>query len=280
MGLALTLDASFVLAQTEDSQVEPQPASGEAPPKTDQAVRKPSYRVHKNKRKKHKAAKTKKSARATAMAKKQGMTVEEVRKFQREHGLKADGILGPKTLSALLKAKAEAVPKENPKILGVRTIPTIPQEYAPDPNPEVNQDQVPSLQGGSKIAFSRYGHLDVVDRGGDPDKRYALMLNGQQILEINSQPSIVGVSKTYEVGMEDAIVITAYNSKNPALCAYRNYVLVIGSGGGKLLDLKSCTRKYSASVNGSSLYIVFPDDEDNRAVGATWRLEGQKLTKL
>ncbi len=116
--------------------------------------------------------------------------------------------------------------------------------------------------------------------GGGADRHYTVSVNGQQVLRADDQPSIIGVSKAYELGNEDAVVITVFNVQDSAVCPYRNFVLVLSGAGGKLLELNSCTREYQARVKGNSLYIMYPDREDDRAVEATWRLEGQTLTKL
>jgi hypothetical protein len=279
--LAVSLDVQPSAAQPGDSdfaqesipteQQIPQDLSSSEQTASEQAAK--TTKTKKRRKKTKKSSKKAKKGRQARGKMQDGMTVEQIVAFQLAHGLKADGIIGPETRTALEAEKASQ------QVIGTQSKPYIP-EIPLDPNPEVNQDETPTLNGGSKIVFSRYGHLDVTESGEGSEKRYALAINGQPLLTVEGQPSIIGISRAYDMGMQDAIVLTAYNLRNAALCPYRNYILVLGEKGRRMFEIGNCTREYQAQVNNGSLYVTFFDREDNRAVGAIWRLEGETLTQL
>ncbi len=197
-------------------------------------------------------------------------TKTAIKNFQRDKSLKASGALDNKTRLALEEADNIILPrKESGAAL-------------PAPNPadmQPAQDFEAPLKGGSKVVSSRYASLDVAETGQGADKRYAVNLNGQPILLAEGQPSVVGISTTYNLGEEDAVIFTTF-SPNEDGCTYKNRVLAMKGGEHKLLDIDNCTRNYQAFVDRGSLYIVFPERDDNRPVGATWRLEGISLNRL
>jgi len=197
-------------------------------------------------------------------------TKAAIKHFQRDKSLKASGALDNKTRLALENADNIILPR---KESGMQPPATNPVDM------QVGQDFEASLKGGSKVVSSRYASLDVAETGQGADKRYAVNLNGQPLLLAEGQPSIVGVSTTYDLGDEDAVIFTTF-SPNEEGCTYRNRVLAMKAGEQKLLDINNCTRNYQAFVEKGSLYIVFPEKDDNRPVGATWRLEGMTLNKL
>ena len=196
-------------------------------------------------------------------------TKAAIKRFQRDHGLKADGALGKKTIRAIANADHRVIGSHS-RFLTHDSLQT---------SDIVNQDFATSLGGGTKIISSRFARVDVSESGSGSNKRYAVALNGQPILTADGQPSVIGISTTYDLGSEDAVVFTTYSPSN-ANCFYRNHVLALNSAGSKLLDIENCTRDYQAQVNNGSLYISFPEHDDNRAVGSTWRLEGTTLERL
>ncbi len=196
-------------------------------------------------------------------------TKAAIKRFQREHGLKADGALGRKTVRALENADHHAIGSRSSFLTHDNVL----------TSDVVNQDYTTSLSGGTKVISSRFARVDVSESGSGQNKRYTVALNGQPILTADGQPSVIGMSTTYDLGNADAVVFTTY-SPNNANCIYRNHVLALNSGGSKLLDIENCTRDYQAQVNNGSLYITFPEHDDNRAIGATWRVEGTTLERL
>ena len=194
-----------------------------------------------------------------------------IKQFQREHSLKVDGILGPKTNRALEVAD----PSMDKTPAGGMTMRDLP----PPSDLPVNPDYTLPLNGGTKTIPSRYAQLDISENGGGGDRRYNVNLNGQPILIVEGQPSIIGISPTYDLTDEQAIVFTTY-APNDHDCPYKNHVLALNDTGTRMLDIANCTRAYQASVNNGVLYVAFPERDDNRDVGATWRLEGLNLEKL
>ncbi|MDR3424113.1 MAG: peptidoglycan-binding protein [Alphaproteobacteria bacterium] len=193
-----------------------------------------------------------------------------IKRFQREHGLRASGALDKKTSRAIENADHLMIGSHSQLLT---------HESVTSSDEAVNQDYDVSLNGGTKIVNSRFARLDVSESGSGADKRYNVNVNGQPILTADGQPSIIGVSPSYDLGNEDAVVFTTY-SPNDSGCIYRNHVLAMDDKGTKMLDITNCTRDYQARVENGSLYITFPEHDDNRAVGAIWRLEGMNLNRL
>jgi len=190
-----------------------------------------------------------------------------IKAFQRDHGLKADGVAGPKTRRALESADHPTItsrPLTQENIKG--------SEYAA-------QDYQTTLNGGTKTIASRFARVDVSETGLGSDKRYSVNVNGQPVLEAEEQPSVIGISPTYDLGDEDAIIFTTF-SPNSSECIYSTHVLAVNSANANLLDIQNCTRNYEAQIVSGSLYISFPEQDDGRALGATWRLQGMDLEKL
>jgi hypothetical protein len=201
-------------------------------------------------------------------------TKRAIKNFQREHGLKPDGVLGPKTLKALREAdKVVLAPPPSTKL------PFLTHEYVDDTNLDIHQDYAPPLKGGVKTVYSRFAGVNVTEASDGADKRYTVSMNGQPVLMAGNQSTVIGVSKTYDLGDEDAIILTTYNSDSP-VCAYSNFALVLNATGNKLLEIENCTRGYEAEVNNGTLIISFPERDDKRMLGSTWRLEGLTLTRL
>ena len=199
-------------------------------------------------------------------------TKAAIKRFQSEHQLKADGVLNSQTNDALARADAPTVSRQIPPMHQIIISPEVPVG-------ETNSDYVPSLNGGQRSIASRFARVDVTEKGLGTDKIYLVTLNGQPILTASGQRSIIGMSTTYDLGNEDAIVFTTYNAGD-SVCAYRSHVLALNGTNSTLLDVGNCTRAYQAQVNGGSLYITFPERDDNRAVGATWRVEGLTAERL
>ncbi|MFA5041445.1 MAG: peptidoglycan-binding domain-containing protein [Bdellovibrionales bacterium] len=207
-------------------------------------------------------------------------TKSAIRNFQREHGLKADGILGPKTIRALEEAD-KVMPRSSSSYSGAKR-PFMTHEYTDTVADEddIHQDYQPPFRRGVKSVYSRFTGLNITGSPSDGiGQRYSVVLNGQPLLMAGDQSSVIGVSKTYEVGDVDAVILTTYNADS-TLCSYSTYVVVLGPKEGKLLEIENCTRAYEAEVTNGALIISFPERDDNRMLGATWRLEGFSLTRL
>ncbi len=197
-------------------------------------------------------------------------TKAAIKSFQRKKGMKVDGILGSQTRLALEEADRVILPRKSPIVVKENRTPEDMQPH---------QDYEPPLHGGSKVVSSRFARLDVSETGQGADKRYAVNLDGQPILMAEGQPSVVGISTTYDLGEQDAVIFTTFSPTEDG-CIYRNRVLAMNASGHKMFDIDNCTRTYQARVDKGSLFIVFPERDDNRAVGATWRLDGMTLNRL
>ncbi|MDR3449267.1 MAG: peptidoglycan-binding domain-containing protein [Alphaproteobacteria bacterium] len=197
-------------------------------------------------------------------------TKRAIKQFQREHELKADGVLGKKTNAALARAD-----KPQP-VVGQGTFRTHDSIAAAPSDTTVNPDFTPP---GGRGVTTRFGNVDVAESGSGSDKRYDVSVNGQPVLVADGQPTVVGVSQAYMLTNEDAVIFTTY-SPGDGSCMYKNHVLVLGGSGTKMLDIGNCTRAYEASVDEGALYITFPEHDDNRDLGSTWKLEGENLHKL
>jgi len=198
-----------------------------------------------------------------------------IKRFQREQDLKVDGILGSQTMRALEYADRRAPDTHVQMFLNE---PAPPRGMIAGSRP-VHQDYETPLAGGTKVIQSRFARLDVSESGTGSDKSYSVHLDGQPVLSAGGQPAVVGISPTYDLGMEDAIIFTTYSPDNSG-CIYRHHVLVLGSFGNKMLDIENCTRSYQARVDNDSLFISFPEYDDKRMIGATWRIEGTTAERL
>jgi peptidoglycan hydrolase-like protein with peptidoglycan-binding domain len=197
-------------------------------------------------------------------------TKEAIRCFQLEHGLKATGILDKKTQEALEAADRVVAPK--------KPIPMV-EPVKPAQEEEVSQDYQMLLNGKTRTLNSRFAHVDVSEGKNGARKHYTIAVNGDPVLSVKDQSSVIGISKTYELSSEDAIIFTIYDADN-IVCSYTHRVLVLNEKGSDLLNLENCTRTFEGQVNNDSLYLNFPEYDDGRVVGATWRLEGTSLNKL
>ena len=204
-------------------------------------------------------------------------TKAAIKRFQKEHQLKADGALGSKTNRALALADQSVAHVAASKNFSFATHDVaIASDMV---NGAVNPDYTASMNGGSKSVPSRFARVDVSENATGANKTYNVTVNGQPLLVADDQTAVIGVSATFDLGNEDAIVFTTYSPANSA-CPYKNHVLALNSTGNKLLEVNNCTRSYQAQVNNGSLYLTFPEFSDNRAIGATWRIEGMRVERL
>jgi hypothetical protein len=197
-------------------------------------------------------------------------TREAIRNFQKDQSLKADGVLGPKTNRALAEA--------DHRVIGTHSFiaPNVVMNVDPT---TINPSYTNGLNGGTQTVATRFGQVVVKEDGAGSYRHYTISLNGQPVLAAEGQPSVITVSPTYDLGGEDAIVFTTFSPDNQG-CIYKSHVLVLNSGGSKVLDIDNCTKNFQARVDNGSLFITFPEHDDNRAFGSTWRLEGTSLERL
>lgn len=133
--------------------------------------------------------------------------------------------------------------------------------------------------GTSHPLPSRFAKIDVIEGTDQGKHRYTVMLNERPILLAENQPTVIGISRTFRLGAEDAIMFSAYNGDGSA-CGFRHYLLSMRDGASQLLKIGNCTRGYQAHIANNSLFIVFPEADDGRLVGATWRYERGNVTRL
>ena len=204
-------------------------------------------------------------------------TKDAIKRFQREHSMKADGVLGNRTNRALALADNTI---HVPPVADVPVyIPHDSRISSPISGEAVSQDYESTMNSGSKPIASRFAHINVSESVLGASKTYSVKLDDQPILTADGQPSVVGISPTYDLGNEDAIIFTTY-TPNDSVCPYKNIVLALNSSTNKLLNVGDCTRGYQAQVTNNSLVIAFPEHDDNRAIGATWRVEGMSAERL
>ena len=218
-------------------------------------------------------------------------TQAAIKNFQREHYLRVTGILTPETLKAIIAAdNAAATINAMPK-----TAESPPSDFYathPDPygyvHPQYSDPLMtsPQIVGANSDASrsqtlpTRYGTVGLIENGGGGnDKHYTVTLDGQPIMVAENQPSVIGVSRTYNLGDDDVIILSAYRDADP-VCAYNTYLFVINSGGHAVKNVGSCSRGYQAEARHDALYITFPQTDSGSAVGATYRYEKGRLFKL
>lgn len=234
----------------------------------------PQAKAYKSKKKRH-HAKTGKESSADVSEKR--MTKDEIKAFQREHGLKPDGILGKKTRKAMAEAKKKkALEKPLPVVDAPPPAPVI------DLNAEMDSDAGPAIIGGSKVIPSRYAQVEATENLESTTgvRSYSININGQNLVTVEGQLSSLGISKTYAAEDLDAVVLTTYNTKDGGVCAYKNQVLVLDKIGAKLLDIDNCTRSYTVDEVNGILLISFLERDADRAFDAVWRLDKTGLRRL
>jgi hypothetical protein len=99
------------------------------------------------------------------------------------------------------------------------------------------------------------------------------------MLQIDNQPSIIGISQTFALEHEDVIVLTTYHDGDK-VCAYKHYLLTLAQGRNELHPIGNCSHGYQARKVEESIFITFPEVDDQRVAGATWRYESGDLEKL
>jgi len=210
-------------------------------------------------------------------------TKTALKNFQHDHKLKITGTLTAATYSALVEAdKPAPKPVASAAVTPTPTplpAPPAPDFYAthPDFYGHVHQDYSNPLQKENPQSItSRYGKLAITK---DQGQNYAVTLNDQPLLQASEQPAVIGVSKTYELPLEDALIVTTYHNDS-TLCPYKHFLVTLNDQGSKTTEIQNCTHGYQASIKESSLYIVFPETDDGRAVGSTFRYENSDLEKL
>ncbi|HEU0117577.1 MAG TPA: peptidoglycan-binding domain-containing protein [Alphaproteobacteria bacterium] len=207
-----------------------------------------------------------------------------LKNFQRDHRLPVTGTLTKKTYTAILEAD-----RKLPHGMGggghfddtVSFPPPAPAEnyYATHPDFYGHYDQQhdnPLMLSNPQSVPTRYGKLELTK--GDQNN-YNLTLNGQPVLAAQNQASVIGLSSTFALGDEDAVVVSTYRNASD-ICPYKNYLLSLKNGADKVTEIPNCTRGYQATMKDGSLWIVFPEADDNRDVGATFRYESGDLEKL
>ncbi len=223
-------------------------------------------------------------------------TTAALKSFQRDHHIQVTGMLTTQTYNALVEADMK-VPPVASTLTAPATLEAAEKSadfYAthPDFYGYYNQQYAdpmltaPTVTGESGMPAvrsqalpSRYGKLDMSEDRRGPGKAYDVMLNGQAIFQSDNQPSIIGVSRTFQLNDEDAIIFTTYNNDNIA-CPFKHYLLTLKSEGNNMREIGNCTHGYQAGVKEGSLFVVFPENGSGRVVGNTWRYENEHLERL
>lgn len=220
-------------------------------------------------------------------------TVSALRHFQKDHHLAINGKLNTSTYNALVEADMPA----GTKPMAMPVVPPVAasdfyakhpdfygqydQQYA-DPMitapTVVSKDNSIATERAQNIP-SRFGQIEVTEANKGIDRRYNVTLNGQSILMVDDQPSVIGISSTYNMGDEDAIILTAYHDTS-TICPYKHYLLTLRQDGNNMQEISNCTRGYQARLTNGSLIVEFPESDDRRVVGNTWRYEGGRLERL
>jgi len=221
-------------------------------------------------------------------------TIKAIKAFQKEHHLHADGKLTKQTYNSIIKADKERAMANLP----------LPKQVLPAPSQDTlaaqpglvgvtHQDYADPLLGGTTVIgaaggaqsvrtqelSSRFAKIDINENINGPTRRYSLTVNGNPLLMIDNQPSIIGISETYALEKEDAIIITSYHDGDK-VCAYKHYLLTLSQGRNELHPIDNCTHGYQARKVEDSIFITFPETDDVRVAGATWRYEDGDLEKL
>ena len=213
-------------------------------------------------------------------------TTAAVKKFQQHNGLKVDGKIGPKTMAALIKADSGSHAMPMP-LVGAGTppapvAPATPEFYTdhPDFYGHVDQDYSNPMQMGVPTVPSRYARVDVHENtDANGIKSYDININDQPLFTADQQPAVIGISRTFSLDSEDVVIFTSYRP-NDHVCQYKHYLLSLNASGSKMHEITNCTRGYQAAEENGTLIITFPEEDDARAVGATWKYDNGTLLRL
>ncbi len=203
------------------------------------------------------------------------MTKRAVKDFQKDKGLKATGALDSKTVSTLAQAAYTvrgadyyaAKPASSGRSLSaggsLGTLTSVePVVREPDP------------------FATRYGTFAVTeDEVAGQMKNYTLSLNGQAVLTVTNQAGPLRNSGTFQVGDEDAIVLTTYTGRPN--CLYDNNLIVVRADGAVLkYNIPVCAAETSGEVKDLSFFINFADGYDGSKPGVIWRYYRGTLNAL
>ncbi len=204
-----------------------------------------------------------------------------LKKFQREHELKVTGTLTASTIRSLRQLDTKPTASEGaPTGLHVKEGPNDFYAKHQDYYGYVDKNFSNPMQlGAPATPPSRFARVEVSEGDANGQKRFNVTINGQPVLQTDGQPSVIGVSKTYDLGREDAIIFTTFNDGN-TVCPTGQHLLVMNNVTSQMMDIANCTRDYTAEAHDGSLFITFPEIDDTRPAGAVWRYENGALNKL
>lgn len=196
-------------------------------------------------------------------------TKAAVKAFQLHNGLKVDGKVGSLTLAALRRLDLAATSNFAPPPVATAAplFGEVAQHYA-------------DVGSTTPIVPSRFAQVQVNERDDAvAGKVYDVTVNDQPLITAEEQPAIIGVSRTFSLDNEDVVIFTAYRP-NDTICSYKHFLLSLTADGTHLHEIMNCTRGYQASAAHGSVFVTFPEEDDARVVGATWRYDNGSLQKL
>jgi len=224
-----------------------------------------------------------------------------LKNFQRDSHLPVTGRLDTKTMAALRAADQgrkvagdiKSLPTKDVGTLGDNLdspAPAAPDFFATHPDYYAYYHQqysdpmmLPHQRGDTPTAQvlpSRFGQFVATEQTTGTMKSYHVALNGQPLFGTENQPSVILISKTYQLDSEDAIIFTTYNDSDP-VCAFENIIVTVKNDkSNNHYRIDNCTYGYEAEIKQNSLWIEFPEQDDKRAVGATFKYENGDLEKL
>lgn len=180
-----------------------------------------------------------------------GKTRKAVKAFQKDAEIRADGIVGPKTLAMLdsftSKGGAAGVSAANNQL---------------DIYEDVLTDR---LTSGAVQLPTRYGQVSVSRAGAG---RYAISINGQTVATTSKGKGLPRFSRTFQLPSEDVILITSPMNKKD--CKLEHLVLAVRADGSFTAPqpLGTCREMFGGVVENDR--VVFPAPREKNP---SWRLE-------
>lgn len=131
----------------------------------------------------------------------------------------------------------------------------------------------------SHVVPNRFANVTInAIKKGD----YTVSINGMPVLVANRQPAPLGVSQTYHLPNEDAVIFTSYDGNGG--CNYKNYLVSVRSDGTVTAprEVGNCSGGYQASVQNGTLVVGFPKGTytTSSAMWDTWHYTNQNLAHL
>ncbi|MDD3181805.1 MAG: peptidoglycan-binding domain-containing protein [Alphaproteobacteria bacterium] len=208
------------------------------------------------------------------------VTRAALQEFQRNNGLIVSGVLTPETANLLIRMD-----------YGVRNSSYYGNAYLGYSNyyniGSRAEMHSPIVDWGNRWHVanmysipSRFAKVDVHEDRAGSLSNFSITLNGAPVLFAKNQPNFPQISRTFNLGNEDAVIITTSNGDG--ICSHRNFLLTLRSNNTFVgpQEIGNCSDVFEASVHNHLLYINFKNGFNDVALNSVWRYANGSLRRL